>query len=422
MIDPAGSAGGRAARAQPIDTVVVGGGQAGLAASYHLTRAGREHVVLEKDRVGEAWRSRRWDSFTLVTPNRQLQLPGLPYDGDKPDGFLPRADVVRYLDRYVAMFEPPLRLGVRADSLEDDGTGRGFALATSAGPLRARNVVVATGTFQRPRIPAFSRRLAPDVRQVHSSVYRNPDALPPGGVLVVGSGQSGCQIAEELYQSGRRVHLCTSSAGRAPRRYRGRDFTAWLAEMGFLDETASSLASPDERFAPNPHVSGANGGHSLNLHRFAKDGVVLLGHARDADGTKLAAADDLPDNLARADDFAANLMDGVDRYIEKAGIPAPHEDRVALRAGYDAPQRTELDLREADIRAVVWATGYRHDYAWIRFPVFDEHGYPVQERGVTDVPGLYFLGLHWLHTLGSGLFVGVGGDAAHVVEQLTARA
>jgi putative flavoprotein involved in K+ transport len=407
--------------AERIDTVVIGGGQAGLAISYYLAQQGREHVVLEKDRPGESWRSRKWDSFTLVTPNRQMKLPGFAYDGDAPGGFLKRDEVVDYIDDYVALFDPPLRLGVGATSVAENASGDGFLVETDAGDLEANNVVVATGTFQRPNIPAFSQRIIPAVAQMHSSQYRNPEQLRPGAVMVVGSGQSGCQITEELYQSGRDVYLCTSDAPRAPRRYRGRDFTWWLIEMGVLERTVDQLESPSARFSPNPHVTGKDGGHTLNLHQFALDGVTLLGRLEDAAGSQVRLADDLRENLAKADKAAAEMKKGIDKFIEKSGIDAPQDNERELRAGFDTEEIEELDLQSAGIKTLIWATGYDFDFGLVKFPIWDEFGYPVQERGVTNQDGLYFLGLHWLHTLKSGLFLGIADDAAYVADQIADR-
>jgi putative flavoprotein involved in K+ transport len=406
---------------EQIDTVVIGGGQAGLSISYYLTQQDREHVVLEKNRIGETWRSRRWDSFTLVTPNWQLQLPGFPYNGDNPDGYLPKEEIVRYLEDYAAIFDPPVRLGVEARSVESNSKGDGYRIETSAGVLEASNVVVATGTFQMPSIPNFSQKIMSRVVQIHSSRYQNADALPPGAVLVVGSGQSGCQIAEELNQSGRKVYLCTSEVGRAPRRYRGKDFIKWLDEIGMIDNTVDTLDSPEERFSPNPHVSGKNGGRTLNLQRFARNGVTLLGRLKNARRSKIELEKDLMDNLAMADQFASELKKGIDTYIEKAGIDAPEENHQELNDGYDHEVITELDLESENITSIIWAVGYDFDFSWIKFPVFDEFGYPIQKRGVTEQPGLYFLGLHWMHTLKSGLFFGVGDDAAHIAGHIADR-
>lgn len=406
---------------EQIDTLVIGGGQAGLSVSYYLNRQDREHVVLEKNRIGETWRSRKWDSFTLVTPNWQLQLPGFPYDGDNPDGYLPREEIVQYLEDYTTLFDPPVRLGVEARSVESNSNGDGFKIETSAGVLEASNVIVATGTFQTPSIPDFSQKIMPQVVQIHSSRYQNTDALPPGAVLVVGSGQSGCQIVEELHQSGRKVYLCTSKVGRAPRRYRGKDFIKWLHEIGMLDNTVDTLDSPEERFSPNPHVSGKNGGCTLNLHRFARNGVTLLGRLKNARRSKIELEKDLMDNLAMADQFASELKKGIDTFIEKAGIDAPEENHQDLNDGYDCEMITQLDLESENITSIIWAVGYDFDFSWIKFPIFDEFGYPVQKRGVTEQPGLYFLGLHWMHTLKSGLFLGVGDDAAHIAGHIADR-
>jgi putative flavoprotein involved in K+ transport len=239
---------------------------------------------------------------------------------------------------------------------------------------------------------------------------------------VVGSGQSGAQITEELYQSGRDVYLCTSSVGRAPRRYRGKDFTWWLDNMGFTDRTVDQLESASERFDPNPHVTGKDGGHTLNLHQFALDGVTLLGHLEGGGGTKVHIADDLHENLAAADKTAAEMKKGIDKFIDKAGIDAPEADEEELGAGYEVEVIRELDLAPAGIGTIVWATGYAFDFSsLVKFPIWDEFGYPVQERGVTEEPGLYFLGLHWMHTLKSGLFAGIADDAAYVAEHLDGR-
>jgi putative flavoprotein involved in K+ transport len=404
---------------EQFDTVIIGAGQAGLATSYYLNQQNREHIVLEKQRVGEAWRSGKWDSFTLVTPNWMLQLPGFNYDGDNPEGFLTRDEVVQYLDNYVDQFDPPVRTGVEVTSVEKSNGG--FKLETSIGPFEASNVVVATGTFQQPNIPNFSSKLAPHLHQLHSSEYRNPEELPSGAVLVVGAAQSGCQIADELNAHGREVYLSTGKANRLPRRYRGGDSFWWANELGIMDQTPEDLPSLEARFVPNPQVTGKDGGHTLSLHHLAADGVHLLGRMKDANGTQITIGDDLMDNLAQADKFAAEFKKGVDTYIEKTGMDAPEDTQPDLQVGYDTEVINQLDLDAAGITSVIWATGYTYDYSWIQFPVFDEMGYPVQERGVTEQPGLYFVGLHFLHKRKSGLLLGVADDAAHVVEHLTNR-
>lgn len=405
-----------------LDTVVIGAGQAGLSISYYLTRAGREHLILEKARMAEAWREHRWDSFTLVTPNWTLALPDMPYDGDDPNGFLRRQEVVDYLERFAARFDPPVREGAEATAVEAVPRSDDLIVRSSAGDFQAANVVVAAGLFQSPRIRELSRRLTGEVLQIHSSRYRNPGQLPRGAVLVVGSGQSGAQIAEELFEHGREVYLATGRSGRIPRRYRGKDSTHWMTRMGFYDRSVDQLPSPAARFRSSAHVSGKNGGHTLNLHRFSRDGIKLLGHLRDAHGTQLEFAPDLKENLAAADQAAREFKRDVDEFIEREGLQAPKEDEPELRDGYDAPVITELDLNARGISEIIWATGYSFDFSWVKFPIFDEFGYPLQQRGVTPQPGLYFLGLPWLHTFQSGLLSGVGDDAAHVAEHIESRA
>jgi len=403
------------------DCVIIGGGQAGLAMSYLLTQQGRDHVILEKgQRIGESWRN-RWDSFTLVTPNWQLQLPGHPYQGDDPEGFLPRDEVVTYLEEYAALFDPPLRFGVEVNGIEENDEGDGYLVHTTEGDYRASNVVVAVGTHQYPDIPAFGDSVPEAITQLHSSEYQNPEALPRGSVLVVGSGQSGCQIAQELNESGRQVYLCTGSAGRLPRRYRGKDGMWWAMKLGVTDQTVDELESPEERFAANPQISGKDGGQDINLHEFAREGITLLGHLEDVQGHKAVLAPDLHQNLAKADKQAAEFRKGVDKYVRKAGLDVPEEAVTELQHGYEQDVITEFDLEEAGVKVIIWATGFDWDFSWIDLPIFDEWGYPIQERGVTDYPGLYFLGLHWLHTLKSGLFLGIGEDAEYIAEHMAKR-
>jgi putative flavoprotein involved in K+ transport len=404
-----------------LNTVVIGAGQAGLAISYYLSRVDRKYMVLEKERIGKSWRNERWDSFTLVTPNWGLRLPGMEYDGDDPDGFLTRQEVVEYLERFVELFNPPVREGVEVTAVEAVPGSDNLIVRSSAGEYQATNVVVATGTFQRPKVPPFCGQLSDDVQQIHSSEYRNPNQLRHGAALVVGSGQSGCQIAEELFEHGRDVYHSTGRSGRLPRRYRGDDSARWLMLMGFANRTVDQLHSPADRFKSNPHVSGKGGGRTLSLHRFSKDGIKLLGHVRNGRGTRLDIVPDLRENLAAADKFAQEFKQGVDEFIEKQGLQAPEDNEPELRDGYEAPVMTELDLESAGISTIIWATGYRFDFSWVKLPIFDEFGYPIQKRGVTSQPGLYFLGLHWLHTSASSLLVGVGDDAAHVAEHINSR-
>lgn len=408
--------------AQPVETVIVGGGQAGLALAYELGRLGRERVVLEQaSAAGNAWLTDRWDSFCLVTPNWSFQLPGAAYDESEPDRFMPRDEVVARLETYVDRYRLPVRYRTRVTSVASDAAGRGYRVEAEDERWRCDNVVIATGLFQRPRIPAVAAQLSPGILQLPSGRYRNPDSLPPGAVLVVGSAQSGCQIAEELYLSGRRVFLCVGRAGRVPRQYRGQDITIWLRAIGFFARTVDQLPSPRDRFAPNPQVSGARGGRSLNLHQFAHDGVTLLGRLSDAQEQTLYFAPDLYDNLAATDAVEVDVLSRIDRYIEQAGLDAPPETLLARREGYDAEQIDRLDLHAAGVGALIWATGYHFDYSLVRLPVTDGDGFPLQKRGVTAYPGLYFLGMPWMPSQASGLLMGVGEAAAHVAAHITAR-
>jgi putative flavoprotein involved in K+ transport len=323
------------------------------------------------------------------------------------------------LEGYIKRFRLPIRYGVRVSSVEPNGAG--YLVHTNEATIKTSNVVIATGLFQKPRIPALSANLPVEIQQLHSSEYRNPAALPAGAVLVVGSAQSGGQIAEELYLSGRKVYLCMSGAGRGPRRYRGQDIVWWMDRAGFTSVTVDKLPSPKDKFASNPLVSGKDGGRTLNPHQFARDGVVLLGRMQGAQGGKITLAPDLKESLAKSDKFQADLLKRIDDYIEKAGLDVPQDTLPELRDGYDAEAITELDVQSAGISSVIWATGYTFDFGLVKLPVLDADGYPIQKRGVTDFPGLYFVGLPWLHTAQSGVFGGVGDDAAAIVADISGR-
>jgi len=399
-----------------IDTIIIGGGQGGLSTSYHLMQQGREHLILEQaDQAAEAWRN-RWDSFTLITPNWTIRLPGAKYQGDAPDGFMARDQVIAYFEEYVERFELPIRYGSWVTSVEPIEAG--YMVSTDEAEFEAANVVIATGLYQQPKIPPFSTNLSSEIHQLHSSEYRNPEALPPGAVLVVGSAQSGAQIAEELYQSGRKVYLSVSSAGRLPRCYRGKDVTRWLDEIGFYDRTADELPSPKAKFAGSAHGTGKNGGHTINLHQFTRDGVVLLGHIQSAQGDRITLAPDLKESLVKADKFEADIVKTIDDYIERNVLDAPIDSLPELSDGYEAEEILELDLEAIGVTSVICATGYKFDFSMVKLPVFDEDGYPVQKRGVTEFFGLYFIGLPFLHTLKSGILLGVGDDAAHVASAI----
>jgi putative flavoprotein involved in K+ transport len=406
---------------ESVNTIVIGAGQAGLSISYHLTQQNHPHLLLEKDRIGEVWRSQRWDSFGLILPNWTLRLPGHEYDGDEPDGFLARDEIVEYLERYAGKFNPPVRLGIEATSIELDRNGTGFLVRTKAGDLKSTNVVVTVGSFQKPKLPPYSRKISSHIHQIHSSQYRNPRELPRGAVLVVGSAQSGSQIAKELYQSGRKVYLSVGRVGWIPRTYRGHDAAWWMERMGMFNQTAASLPSLQARFVGNPYVASIAGGQMVNLFKFADDGVTLLGRIHDAQENDISLSPDLNESLAKADEFAENFKQEINKFIRKTGLPAPEEDEDTAHSKPEFEVASDLNLGSAGINTIIWATGYSFDFSWIKFPIVDEYGYPIQQRGITSQPGLYFLGLNWMHQRKSGLFLGVGEDAAHVAGHLAGR-
>jgi putative flavoprotein involved in K+ transport len=405
-----------------IETVIVGGGQAGLATSYHLMQNGREHLILEQaPKAANVWRDKRWDSFTLVTPNWAFKMPGAEYNGPEPNGFMPRAEIIAYFEKYVDRFQLPVECNTRVLSIELLD-GKGYRVQTSRKTFTAKNVVIATGFFQKPKISKFAGGFSPDITQLHSSAYRNPESLPHGPVLIVGSAQSGCQIAEELYQHGRKVFLCTGSAGRAPRRYRGKDVIEWLDLTGLIDLTPDQLPPGMGKFAGIPHFSGTKGGHTLNLHQFARDGVTLLGHLRDVKGDQIFLAPDLRENLQGADGFEAGALQMIDGYIEANGLDAPLEEVPQLRDGYKQAVITELVLKTHGIKTIIWAMGYTFDYSLVNLPVCDGDGFPIQTNGVTTYPGLYFVGMPWMPTERAGFLLGVGERAGYIALDISERA
>jgi putative flavoprotein involved in K+ transport len=402
-----------------VNTIVIGAGQAGLSTSYFLKQQGVEHLVLEKEAIGASWR-KRWDSFTLVTPNAMCNLPGFAYGGD-PDGFLERDEVVRYLEQFAATFDPPLRTGVCVTAVTPDDPG--FRVETDQGVFHCQNVVVATSIFQQPRLPACADKVPGGVMQLHSDQYRKPAQLPDGAVLVVGSGQSGAQIMDELVMAGRQVYLSVSRAGGLPRLYRGRDTFHWLCQLGIFEMCVDQLDSPADRFKAHNHVSGRDGGKTINLRHYGRNGVTLLGKVTNVRDDYIYFADDLVDNLNQADKLARQLCRTLDKQIAVQGVEAPPPADEELMADNWTPTNPprEISLTEAGINAVIWATGYRFDFSWIAGAELDEYGYPRQQQGVASRPGLYFVGLHWLHKFKSGLLYGVAEDAAHVATHLAAR-
>ena len=396
-----------------VDVVVIGAGQAGLATSHELTQAGVEHVVLERDRVGSTWRD-RWDSFCLVTPNWATRLPGFWYDGDDPDGYLPRDEIVAYLRRYAASFDAPVREGVEVTSLEpEDG---GLLLRTSSGEIRANSVVVSTGAYQRPHRLAGASTLPSDLLQLDAEAYRNPNGLPEGPVLIVGSGQTGCQLAEELHLAGREVFLSCGRAPWTPRRLGDHDIVWWVSESGFLSQPVESLPSPEARLWANVLATGRGGGHDLHLRTLRASGVTLLGHFLGAEGRRARFAPDLAETVAWGDDRYLDIMGSVRRLCASRGLPTPD---IPEPEPFDGSAPEEVDL--TGFGAVVLSGGFRPDYgSWVRVPgAFDELGFPIHREGASTVaPGLYFVGVHFLRTRKSSILLGVGDDAAIVSSQI----
>ena len=400
-----------------VDTLVIGGGQAGLTVSHGLSRRGCRHLVVERARIAERWRTERWDGLRFQFPNWSVKLPDFPFPHTDPDGFCTSADIVAFLTAYAEHVAAPVRCGVEVTRLGRAGSG--FVAETSDGTIAAANVVVATGPYQRAVIPPLLPQ-ALDLFQVHASSYRAPDQLPPGAVLVVGSGASGAQIAEELQRAGRRVFLSAGLHRRMPRRYRGRDLIWWIATMG-LDQTPVAQRGPDKTL---PLITGAYGGHTIDFRDFAKRGITLIGRLVAADRGIVEIAPDLAESLASGDRAYAGFLDLVDGYVAQHKLDMP-QDPEARAVRPDPPDLLtpprRLDLREAGISAVIWSTGYACDFSWIDLPVFNAQGEPVHRDGVTDVPGLYFIGLQWLSRMNSSFLSGVAQDADWIARHIAAR-
>jgi putative flavoprotein involved in K+ transport len=396
-----------------IDTIVIGAGQAGLATSRRLTDAGREHVVLDRARPAESWRSARWDSLRLLTPNWMSRLPAWSYQGDDPEGYMAATDVARYLEDYASSFDAPVHPWTAV--LEIRPADEGFRVTTISGSWAARHVVVAAGP--RPRVPDLAAGLAPDLWQLHTDRYRNPRSLPPGGVLVVGASASGVQIASELRHAGRDVVLAVGRHTRLPRRYRGMDIMWWLEQIGALDRAVDDVTDVRRaRREPSPQLAG---GRDLDLDVLTGDGVVVTGRLTAADGHRVRLARDLPATTAVADLRLRRTLSAIDEHVRTTGLTgevlAPDDVR-AVRVPH-GPE--ELDLHAAGISTVIWATGFDYRYPWLQVPVHDAYGEIQQYRGVTSFPGLYTIGLRFMHRRNAQFIDGVRHDARTIVQHLT---
>ncbi|WP_176114600.1 flavin-containing monooxygenase [Burkholderia cepacia] len=402
-----------------IDTLVVGAGQAGVAMSEHLGKLGVPHLVLERSRIAERWRTGRWDSLVANGPAWHDRFPGLAFDGLDPDAFASKDQVADYFEAYARKFDAPIRTGVEVKRVVRNTGKPGFVVETSDGTIEANRVVVATGPFQRPVIPP----IAPDdarLVQLHSADYRNPGQLPDGAVLVVGAGSSGVQIADELQRAGRRVYLSVGPHDRPPRAYRGRDFCWWLGVLGEWDKEVATPGREHVTIA----VSGARGGHTVDFRKLANQGVTLVGLTKSFSGGVATFERDLAINLARGDENYLSLLDAADAYAARNGLDLPAEpDARHILPNPDcvAHPILALDLAGAGVTSIVWATGYAVDYGWLKVDAFDANGKPRHQRGVSKEPGIYFLGLPWLSRRGSSFIWGVWHDARHIADHIATQ-
>jgi putative flavoprotein involved in K+ transport len=402
---------------------VIGGGQAGLSTSWFLTRDGVDHVVFEARSAAHEWSTSRWDTFTLVTPNWHCRLPGYEYAGDDPDGFMTRDEVTEWIGGYAATFGPSIVEDTTVTGLTQR-TGGGFVLQVEGpdGPQtwEAEQVVLATGGYHLPIVPAWASSLDAGIEQIHSAGYKTPEQLPEGAVLVVGTGQSGSQIAEDLHLAGRQVHLALGDAPRVARFYRGRDVMTWLSDMGLYDTPVASYpGGATAREKTNHYVTGRDGGRDIDLRKFATEGMKLYGLLDGGGGSRLEFRPTLNSALDLADDVYNSICRDIDRFISREGLEAPAGSQYVPVWTPDV-EPSSLDLAAEGVTSVIWAIGYRPDYRWVDVGVFSGSGRPAHVRGVTSVPGLYFLGLPWLHTWGSGRFLGIAADAEHVTGEIAA--
>jgi putative flavoprotein involved in K+ transport len=404
---------------EKIDTLIIGAGQAGLAASEHLTANGVEHLVVERSRIAERWRSERWDSLVANGPAWHDRFPNMTFAGIDPDSFASRDGIVDYLVAYAKQIAAPIRSGVEVKALSRLDDGSGFRAETTEGVIEAKNVIAATGPFQKPVIPAL---LPADsgIVEIHSAAYRNPGQLPAGGVLVIGAGSSGVQIADELASAGRSVYLSVGPHNRPPRRYRGHDFVWWLGALGLWNVKTNDPALEHVTIA----VSGARGGHTVDFRDLAAKGITLVGRAESCRDGVMHFASDLAKNIAAGDADYLSVLDAADAYIAREGLDLPEEPEARIIGAQPqcvADPVLELDLAKAGITSIVWATGYALDFGWLKFDAFDEKGRPAHKDGISKVPGFYFLGLAWLSRRASPFIWGAWHDAKYLAEHIAAR-
>jgi len=404
---------------EKIDTLVIGAGQAGVAMSEHLSKRAVPHLVLERNRIAEAWRTGRWDSLVANGPAWHDRFPGLEFDDLAPDAFAPKERVAAYFEAYAKQFDAPIRTGVEVKKVERNIGRPGFTVETSQGVIEALHVVAATGPFQRPVIPPVAPKDA-NITQLHSAEYRNPEQLPDGAVLVVGSGSSGVQIADELQRAGKQVYLSVGPHDRPPRAYRNRDFCWWLGVLGEWDAPAMRPGTEHVTIA----VSGARGGHTIDFRGLANQGITLVGMTKSFQDGMVSFQADLADNIAHGDANYLSLLDAADAYIERNGLGLPQEPEARHLLPDPACLTNpilELDLAAAGVTTIIWATGYAVDYSWLKVNALDEKGRPRHQRGVSTEPGIYFVGLPWLSRRGSSFIWGVWHDAMHIADHIATQ-
>ncbi len=413
------------------DVVVVGGGTAGLGMSYWLNQEGYKHVVLECGKIGETWRTQRWDSFAVNSPNWSNMLPGDKYEGSKPDGFWVLHELIKYLEKYTKKFNLPVETGTLVTSVRQNPGENNFLVGTKkingdSVTLNARNVVIASGGQRLAKIPAVSKSIPLNITQLPVVDYRNPKLLPQGGVVVVGSAQSGCQITEELLSAGREVYLCTSKVGRVPRRYRGRDIMEWLFDIGYFDTRVEDLKDPALIHLPLPHISGLGRyGHTLSLQFLSRKGATLLGRLTECKNGILLLSDSTRENVGFADSISAKIKQDLENYIQSAKIeaqPIEPDEIDKPDPNFECVKGIErLDLKKSGISTIIWATGMSANFDWISLPVLDKEGAPIHTRGVSPVIGLYFLGFPWLYKRKSGIINGIQEDSEYIANQIKMR-
>ncbi len=400
-----------------VQVVIIGGGQAGLSISYYLKKRGiHDHIIFEKHRIAHSWREERWDSFCLVTPNFQCRLPDYPYAGKDPEGFMVKDEIVEYVEKFAQSFDPPVRENVEVYSVQRGGGI--FVVKTSIGTWHCDDVVCAIGSFHKPFVPKGAEKIPAHIQQIFATDYKNPQQVPEGEVLIVGSGQSGCQIAEDFHLEGRKVHLCLGNAPRSPRKYRGKDAVEWLEEMGYYE--TSYEEHPDQakaRSATNHYLTGRDGGREIDLRKFALEGMKLYGLVDGVDETGFTIQPDAGEKLDKADRSYNGIRKRIDEYIAANHINAPEEPPY-IPCWKPEQEATALNFIESNISAIIWCIGFHPNFNFIDAEVFNLRGFPEHERGVTAVRGLYFIGLPWLHTWGSARFSGVAQDAEYLADQI----